>query len=71
MEELTDDSKMPFGMHKNKRLEDVPASYLLWLENNGTSVPKNLLNYIADNKKVLDEQARDKGNNINRTIRGW
>lgn len=26
---------MPFGKHKGKRLEDVPASYLLWLWDDG------------------------------------
>jgi hypothetical protein len=27
---LHDDSLMPFGVHKNKRLGDVPDSYFKW-----------------------------------------
>lgn len=35
---LTDESKMPYGVHKDKNMADVPASYLLWLyENNKCS----------------------------------
>lgn len=29
--ELTDECKMPFGKHAGKKMEDVPADYLLWL----------------------------------------
>ncbi len=32
---LVDLSPMPFGKHKGKPLQDVPASYLLWLWDNG------------------------------------
>ena len=28
---LTDTDKMPFGVHKGKLMQDVPASYLAWL----------------------------------------
>jgi len=31
MKELTDQDLMPFGKHKDTRMEDVPASYLHWL----------------------------------------
>ena len=32
---LTDDDLMPFGKHRGRRLEDVPARYLLWLWDEG------------------------------------
>lgn len=35
MKAFDDDTPMPFGKHKGKRLEDVPASYLLWLWDDG------------------------------------
>ena len=31
MKELTDQDKMPFGIHRDKKMEDVPARYLHWL----------------------------------------
>ena len=33
--EMTDESQMKFGKHKGKMLKDVPASYFLWLWDNG------------------------------------
>jgi uncharacterized protein (DUF3820 family) len=49
---LTDESKMPFGVHKGKNMADVPASYLLWLyENNKCS--GEVKEYIKDNLDVI------------------
>lgn len=31
MEQFTDNSKMPFGKYKGRRMIDVPDEYLLWL----------------------------------------
>lgn len=54
----TDDSLMPWGAHKGKRLSDVPDEYFLflWEESKrfapGTTARasnKPLFNYIADN----------------------
>lgn len=58
---LTDESKMPFGKFKDTRMDQVPASYLLWLEGNisetfhknRTLTQKELLKYIEENKQVL------------------
>ena len=32
---LTDTDPMPFGKHKGEPMQDVPASYLRWLWNDG------------------------------------
>lgn len=49
---LTDESKMPYGVHKDKNMVDVPASYLLWLyENNKCS--GEVKQYIEDNLDVI------------------
>lgn len=49
---LTDDSPMPFGKFKGKRMEEVPAAYLIWLhENNKCS--GNVKAYIEDNLDAL------------------
>jgi uncharacterized protein (DUF3820 family) len=54
----TDESPMPFGKHKGKKLSEVPASYLLWcydqpgMNNNWPQ----LLSYIEDNLETLTDQ---------------
>lgn len=62
--EFDDDSKMFFGLHRNKRLGDVPADYLLWWYNENTkevfkvdSQQYKLRNYI---ESVLDELKKEK-----------
>lgn len=58
---LDDQSPMPFGIHKGKKMEDVPAAYLLWLrdqdhegrvreyiESNLTALLKECPDYIAE-----------------------
>lgn len=32
---MTDQDLMPFGKYKGEKMEDVPASYLLWLRDQG------------------------------------
>jgi len=54
---LTDESLMPYGQHKDKRMIDVPAKDLLWLyDNNRCS--KSVLAYVIDNWDVLCKQAK-------------
>lgn len=52
---------MPFGKHQGKRLEDVPASYLLWLWDDGwwqrTNEPLGA--YLLDALSALQQQSRD------------
>ena len=55
--EFTDTSLMPFGLHKDKKMINVPAHYLLWLyETNKCS--GELKEYIIDNLDVLKEEMR-------------
>ncbi len=45
---------MPWGIHKGKSLEDVPAQYLIWLYNEGKlNNSKDLKDYIEDNMAAL------------------
>lgn len=62
MEELTDESPMPFGKYKGQKLEDVPASYLIWLMENEKA--GRVESYIEDNWDLLKKQASEenKGN---------
>ena len=63
MEELTDDSIMPFGKaHKGKRMDEVPADYLLYIHSNYNNLPTELVAYIDDNMDVLEQQANGASN---------
>ena len=49
---ITDQSIMPFGKHKGMKLEDVPAGYLLWLDEQENFAKNNaaLHAYIQKNQ---------------------
>lgn len=61
----TDESLMPFGKHKELPLEEVPASYLIWLEEqlgqktNMNNTERALLAYIKDNWDVLQKEKNE------------
>jgi len=56
-EQLTDQSPMPFGMHKGTCMADVPAKYLIWLyENNKCS--GTVRAYIEENMDVLKQEIK-------------
>lgn len=55
MSVLTDTSPMPFGKYKGDDMEDVPASYLLWLYDNN-KCNKAVKDYIEDNMDVLKKE---------------
>ena len=59
MNQLTDNSPMPFGKFKGQALVNVPASYLLWLYAQRDFNHLQLKNYIADNLDVLHVQAAE------------
>ena len=67
---LTDESLMPFGKYgqggDQKKMKDVPADYLLWMndnliqqEENGAELrddQKALLEYVQDNKEAIEKE---------------
>jgi len=58
---------MPFGKHQGKKMEDVPASYLLWLYESlkekfkPNLTEKELIAYIKDNLQVLTKESEKYG----------
>lgn len=72
---LKDDSKMPFGAHKGKRMDKVPGDYLLWLYEGlkekfkPNLTDKELLAYIKDNLQVLTKESEKYGNQQSSDIR--
>jgi uncharacterized protein (DUF3820 family) len=60
LNELNDESLMPLGVHKGKRMEEVPASYLIWYRENAKSPNKPLMDYILDNWQVLQKQKNER-----------
>lgn len=59
MIKLTDDSPMPFGKFKGKRMEEVPASYLHWLWTQESSKETSVMLYIKDNMGSLKQEHPD------------
>jgi len=53
-----DKTRMYFGEHKGKKLEDVPAQYLLWIADQSWMPQKHpkLLQYINRNRAGLEEE---------------
>lgn len=62
---INDNTYMKFGKYSGKRLADVPAEYLLWLQGNlGKKkklfgFEKALWEYILDNQEVLEKELED------------
>lgn len=49
---MNDESIMLFGMHKGKKLANVPANYLLWLYENEKAFG-TLKTYIEENMDAI------------------
>jgi len=55
-----DDSGMPFGKHRGELLQDVPASYLLWLWEQKPLSDTRLENYIHNSMNALKQECPDR-----------
>ena len=53
----TDETIMPFGAHKGKKLANVPADYLNWMYENNKLFPY-LAEYVKDNWSVLETEIK-------------
>lgn len=59
MDQVTDNTKMPFGKYKDRRMKDVPEEYLLWLhdelhrKHNNFTLP--IKNYLDENYEAIKE----------------
>lgn len=58
MDKLDDASPMPYGKHKGRPMEDIPADYLLWLVDNSRASPK-VEEYVKENLDVLQKEIRE------------
>jgi hypothetical protein len=52
----TGDSEMYFGMHKGKKLKDIPPDYLLYMYDNN-KVSGSVKQWIKDNKPALVQRS--------------
>jgi len=61
MKELHDSEPMLFGKFKGELMQDVPASYLHWLWQNGLKDDKqsNVADYIRRNLNALKQEYPD------------
>lgn len=53
--EITDNSPMPFGKHKDKAMINIPAKYLLWLFNEGCTHP-GVKQYLLENIDAIRKE---------------
>lgn len=65
MKVLHDSDPMPYGVHKGKDMEDVPAGYLLWLLDNQRATPP-VESYIYRNMDVLLKQQKEESRTYER-----
>lgn len=64
MKKLEDSDPMPFGEHKGKKMEDVPAQYLDWLRGQQWLYKyPQVKAYIEDplTAKSIDYELKEKG----------
>lgn len=58
---LTDDCKFPFGLHKGKRMKDVPSEYLDWMDGQPWSHKwPEVVDYIDRNRKAINLDLKHK-----------
>jgi len=55
---FTDNTLMPFGTHKDKKLANVPAEYLIYIYEN-FNLNSKLKAYIKDNLDTLKQEIKD------------
>ena len=54
---MKDTDLMPFGKFKGEEMQNVPASYLIWLfENNKCT--HQVRNYVVENMEVLESEIK-------------
>mgnify|MGYP003406343664 CR=1 FL=1 len=77
MPTLTDDSEMPFGKYKGKKMEDVPADYIMYMYDKIRPIALNkmyisqrmFVKYVEDNKDVLEKEIKEMKNGNNKNHR--
>jgi len=67
---LTDDSLMPFGAYKGKKMEDVPAEYLLYIFDNKKCTAE-VKQYIIENEDVLEMEIEKSKLPTHAKAMGW
>lgn len=58
MEKITDNSLMPYGKYKGKKMANMPASYLLWMYRND-KLFKALEVYVEENMDALEKEEKE------------
>ena len=62
MKSLKDSDPMPFGCHKDKPMEKVPAGYLDWFVGQpwADKYP-SVVDYVNRNRNIIDKELKDAG----------
>ena len=63
--QLQDSDKMPFGKHKGKQMDEVPATWLDWFSEEAAppfgEKAKAVLDYIERSRIAIDSELDEKG----------
>jgi len=60
--ELDDNSIMPYGRYKGRKMANIPAGYLLWLLENNKCCSK-VKKYIEESMAALEKEVAEYRNN--------
>lgn len=69
-ERVEDNTLMPFGSHAGKKMQDVPASWLIWFEKEARKrevrrpFTNGVLIYIEENRFLLEREAKKQTTNF-------
>lgn len=59
---LKDSDPFPFGTHKGKPMEKVPASYLDWvIDQSWINKYPDIIEYVERNRKAIDMELKEQG----------
>lgn len=62
IKKLTDQDPFPYGVHKDKPMEKVPASYLDWvIDQPWINKWPEVVEYIERNRKAIDKELKEQG----------
>lgn len=53
---ITENSPMPYGKYKGKKIKDLPSDYLLWLYYNNRAIMA-IRSYVEKHIRELEQQA--------------
>jgi len=71
-EPVTEDTLLAYGrQHRGKALKDIPASYLVWMYEQGRNVPRRYTDWILEKIDLLEMAAKEEEGSKTNTKFRW